>query len=326
MKDQTQNPKKAKALPDLKEKAQHGDISAISTLMNRSFQRRGVTASVKLKTDCLQILLESSEVPDRSVYVSMILVGIQKLAIANINTLEIYGKQTGSNMPNWSHKVNLRPHSPINAPINTQSTNPEIALEVQQISPDLATSEPSQELMNASLAISLEVSLESQIQSSKETVKNRNSNLLSRLIQQLGNRLNLRAAIYGLLLDTISTEATVFFFSSIMTVFFTIQGKSLYQIQSEFSSNLFLIIYLCIGMTFSCAGGFFSAHCAKQNQIFNAALTGIISTSLGILMQYTNPSSVPSWFHTAALYLTIPVAIAGGYLRKISLKKQMQRA
>ncbi|WP_434686190.1 hypothetical protein [Pseudanabaena minima] len=322
MKDQTQNPKKVKAFPDLKEKAQHGDISAISTLMNRSFQRRGVTASVKLKTDCLQILLESSEVPDRSVYVSMILVGIQKLAIANVNTLEIYGKRTGSNMPNWSHKVNLSPHSPINTAINTQSTTPEIALEVQQISPDLATSEPSQKLMN----VSLEASLEPQTQSSKETVKNRNSNLLSRLIQQLGNRFNLRAAIYGLLLDTISTEATVFFFSSIMTVFFTIQGKSLYQIQSEFSSNLFLIIYLCIGMTFSCAGGFFSAHCAKQNQIFNAALTGIISTSLGILMQYTSPSSVPSWFHTAALYLTIPVAIAGGYLRKISLKKQMQRA
>lgn len=316
MKDEVHNPKKVNALPDLKQQARYGNVSAISTLMNRSFQRRGVTASVKLKTDCLQILLESSEVPDRSVYVSMILLGIQKLAIANVNTLEIYGKQTGSDMPNWSHKVNLHPHSSINAPINTSAITPEVQ---QSSSHETTSSEYSQELINASL--------EPQTPSSKETtVKNKNSNLLSRLIQQLGNRLNLRAAIYGLLLDTISTEATVFFFSSIMTVFFTIQGKSNYQIQSEFSSNLFLIIYLCIGLTFSCAGGFFSAHCARQNQIFNAALTGIISTSLGVLMHYTSSSSLPSWFYTTSLYLTIPVAITGGYLRKISLKNQMQRA
>jgi hypothetical protein len=315
MKDEVHNPKKVNALPDLKQQARYGNVSAISTLMNRSFQRRGVTASVKLKSDCLQILLESSEVPDRSVYVSMILVGIQKLEIANVNTLEIYGKQTGSDMPNWSHKVNLHPHSPINVPINTSAITPEVQ---QSSSHETTSSEYSQKLINASV--------EPQTQSSKETVKNKNSSLPNRLIQQLGNRLNLRAAIYGMLLDTISTEATIFFFSSIMTVFFTIQGKSYYQIQSEFSSNLFLIIYLCIGLTFSCAGGFFSAHCAKQNQIFNAALTGSISTSLGILMHYTSSSSLPSWFYTTSLYLTIPVAIAGGYLRKISLKNQMQRA
>jgi hypothetical protein len=149
---------------------------------------------------------------------------------------------------------------------------------------------------------------------------------LSKVQTQLSSRFNLRAAIYGFLLDIICSEAAGFFFNSIATVLLTLQGKSAYQMQSEFSSNLFLIIYLCIGLTFSSAGGFFSAHCAKQNEIFNAALTGTISTSLGILMHYTNPSPAPSWFFTTALYLTIPVAIAGGYLRKISSKKQPQRA
>ncbi|GBO52751.1 hypothetical protein APA_420 [Pseudanabaena sp. lw0831] len=306
MEDQAKDPKKVSSL---KEQAQKGNPEAISILMNRSFQRRGVNASVRLHEDCLQILLESVKVPNQAVYVSMVLTGLQNLAIANINVLEIYGKQTSSEIPRWSHKIDLT--------IDTQEIVPEILPADQQ---NLITeTKDSQEVLSTDSKPLIK-------ESANKSDWNKKSNLRIRLITQLSGRLNLRAAIYGFLLDIISSEATVFFFTSIATVLLTIQGKSPYQMQSEFSSNLFLIIYLCIGLTFSCAGGFFSAHWAKQNEIFNAALTGTISTSLGILMHYTNPSSTPSWFFTTALYLTIPVAIAGGYLRKISFKKQTLRA
>lgn len=310
MEDQAKDPKKG---INLKEQAQRGNIKAIATLMNRSFQRRGVTASVRLKEDCLQILLESGKVPEQSKYVSMVLTGIQNLAIANINTLEIYGKETSSDIPNWSHKVDLNPLPPIYR---------------QEITPDML--EGSQQNLISETKDSQGVLITDSEPLIKESAdkydRNKKSNFLIQLLTQLSNRFNLRAAIYGFLLDIICSEAAGFFFTSIATVLLTLQGKSPYQMQSEFSSNLFLIIYLCIGLTFSSAGGFFSAHCAKQNEIFNAALTGTISTSLGILMHYTNPSPAPSWFFTTALYLTIPVAIAGGYLRKISFKKQPQRA
>jgi hypothetical protein len=310
MEDQAKSPKKSS---NLKGQAQKGNIKAIATLMNRSFQRRGVTASVRLKEDCLQILLESVKVPDQAAYVSMVLTGIQNLAIANINTLEIYGKETSSEIPSWSHKVDLN-RLPL---VDRQEIAPEILTAARQ---NLITeTKDSHEVMSADLEPLIE-------ESANKSDRNKKSSFLIQLITQLKNRFNLRAAIYGFLLDIICSEAVGFFFTSIATVLLTIQGKNTYQIQSEFSSNLFLIIYLCIGLTFSSAGGFFSAHWAKQNEIFNAALTGSISTSLGILMHYTNPSPTPSWFFTTAFYMTIPLAIAGGYLGKILFKKQPQRA
>jgi hypothetical protein len=317
-------PNTAKVFSQLKNEAQKGNLHAIETLMNRSFQRRGVTASIKLKGDCLQVLVESEVVPDRSIYVSMIWMGVQKLAIANISALEIYGKQTDAHIPNWSHKVDLNPQLPINLPLNTPTVNPALALEVPQSLMEPTSREELPERPKPSSEPKIHKPAKNLGKAKNSNAKN--SNLPSRLTKQLGDRLNLRAAIYGLLLDIIGSEATMFFFSSIATALFTIQGKSYYQIQSEFSTNQFLIIYLCIGLTFSSAGGFFSAHCAKQNAIFNAALTGIMSTSLGILMHYTSPSSVPAWFYNTALSLTIPVAIAGGLFRKVSIKKQMQRA
>ncbi len=305
--------KASKKVSNLKEQAQKGNTKAISILMNRSFQRRGVTASVRLQKDCLQILLESVKVPEQSKYVSMVLTGLQNLAIVNINTLEIYGKDTSSEIPNWSHKVDLN-----SLPV----------MDKQEIAPDISLESPQQLIAETKDSQgSLDPDVKPRIiEPSNKSDKNKKSNFLIQLITKLTNRFNLRAAIYGFLLDIICSEAAVFFFTSIATVLLTLQGKNAYQMQSEFSSNLFLIIYLCIGLTFSSAGGFFSAHWAKQNEIFNAALTGTISASLGILMHYTNPSPTPSWFFTTALYLTIPVAIAGGYLRKISLKKQPQRA
>ncbi|MCL1495201.1 MAG: hypothetical protein M1G31_31290 [Pseudanabaena sp. Salubria-1] len=55
----------SKKVSNLKEQAQKGNTKAISVLMNRSFQRRGVTATVRLQEDCLQILLESVKVPEQ---------------------------------------------------------------------------------------------------------------------------------------------------------------------------------------------------------------------------------------------------------------------
>lgn len=309
MEDQAKASKKGS---NLKEQAQKGNTKAIATLINRSFQRFGVTALVRRKEDCLQILLESAKVPEQSRYVLIVLTGIQKLEIANINALEIYGKETSAETPSWRHKEDLK-RLPA---INILETAPELLPTSQQNL--IAETKDSQEILSADSKPLIK-------ESENKSNKNKKSNFLIQLTTQLSGSFNFRAVIYGFLLDIICSEAIGFFFTTIATVLLALQGKNDYQTQSEFSSNLFLIIYLCIGLTFSGAGGFFSAHWAKQNEILNAALTGTISTSLGILMHYTNPSSTPSWFFTAPLFLTIPVAITGGYLRKISSKKQPHR-
>ncbi|MCT7967037.1 hypothetical protein NG799_11885 [Laspinema sp. D1] len=51
--------------PNLLELAKQGDAKAIATLMNRKLQPKGITAKASMKNDCLQIMLESAQVPPK---------------------------------------------------------------------------------------------------------------------------------------------------------------------------------------------------------------------------------------------------------------------
>lgn len=47
--------------------AKQGDAKAIAALLNRQLQIKGITAKVFLKDNCLQFMLEASEVPEKTV-------------------------------------------------------------------------------------------------------------------------------------------------------------------------------------------------------------------------------------------------------------------
>lgn len=79
--------------PNLKQLAQQGNIKAISTLMNRTLQAKGITAKVRLKESCLQVMLESTQIPDQQFCVALIAEGMQRLAIPSIQSLRIFGRQ-----------------------------------------------------------------------------------------------------------------------------------------------------------------------------------------------------------------------------------------
>jgi|GEM_PF-3122045 len=298
----------------LKQQAQNGDPQAIAKLMNRSFIRRGVTAIVTTKGNCLQVLLESQLVPSQSIFVPMIWMGVHKLAISNIHTLEIYGKQLGDEIPSWSHKVTL--------------DNAIGDLEYQEILPQT-------NLITDSIENNSNLTLET-LEPLKEAtkilpvkppknidVKNTGDKNKSHFLSQLLLRFDIRVAAYGYLMDVIGSEFSSFLLTMIFSFMLAMQGKSYYQIQTELSNSNFAIVYMSFGLLFSGAGGFLAAHCAKHDRILNSALAGAISTSLGCLMTYTNPQFIPSSLQTISLLLTIPIAIAGGYIREISLKKQM---
>jgi len=287
----------------LKQQAKIGDPQAIAILMNRSFQRRGVTASVTTKGSCLQVLLESSEIPQQSTFVSMIWMGIHKLAIAHIYTVEIYGKQVGEEIPCWSYKIYLDNES-------DQIAHPELSLANNLI--DSLHTNPKEPL--------LEPLSKRAITPQSDDITDHKTNFGSRL----WSRLNFRAAIYGFLIDVIGTELTAFVLTIVFSIMLAMQGKSSAQIQAELTSNNFLILYVSFGVIFSIAGGCLAAHCTEHDKILNAALTGVISVSLGYLMTYTNPAYIPNTLHTMALLLTIPMAIAGGLIRKFLIKKQIR--
>lgn len=94
------------------DRAKQGDSKAISTLMNRQLQPKGITAKANLKDECLQIMLESEEVPDQQALVAFIGKGVKGLGTEKIKKVKVYAKQTGSELPSWNQEFELSMSSP----------------------------------------------------------------------------------------------------------------------------------------------------------------------------------------------------------------------
>lgn len=79
--------------------AKQGNPNAIATLINCSLQPKGITAKASISENCLQILLESNQVPDKQALTTFVTRGIANLKIETIKTLRIFGKQKGEDLP-----------------------------------------------------------------------------------------------------------------------------------------------------------------------------------------------------------------------------------
>jgi len=75
-----------------------GNAEAIAALMNRSLQPKGITVvRAAFKDGCLQILLESAQVPNQQALVAFVNQGLTRLEAASIK--QTYGRQTGEEFP-----------------------------------------------------------------------------------------------------------------------------------------------------------------------------------------------------------------------------------
>lgn len=88
--------------------AKQGDPNALAALMNRSLKPKGITAKVSRKDDCLRVMLESNEFPNQDSLINFIRSGVLKLDVSGINTLQVFGKQIGDEVPTWSQEINLK--------------------------------------------------------------------------------------------------------------------------------------------------------------------------------------------------------------------------
>ncbi len=93
--------------PNLLELAKHGDARAITVLLNRSLQPRGISAKAGLKDSCLQIFLESVQVPEQQILVPLIQRGIENIGIQSIRTVKVYGRVRGADSPSWIDEFQL---------------------------------------------------------------------------------------------------------------------------------------------------------------------------------------------------------------------------
>ncbi len=64
---------------NLLELAKQGNSKAIATLINRQLQPKGITVKANFKDRCLQIVLESAQIPDQEALVVFIRKGITSL-------------------------------------------------------------------------------------------------------------------------------------------------------------------------------------------------------------------------------------------------------
>jgi uncharacterized protein (DUF697 family) len=87
--------------PTLEELAKRGDTNAIATLLNRSFEPKGATAKAAIKNDGLNIIVEAVETPNKKETVALIRDVITRLQLERVETVNVYGRQPGDDIPDW---------------------------------------------------------------------------------------------------------------------------------------------------------------------------------------------------------------------------------
>jgi hypothetical protein len=109
--------------PNLLQLAKLGDLRAIAALMNHSLQPKGITAKVALKDGCLQVMLESAQVPDQQSLVVFVRKGITNLEIAFIERIKIYGRVSGEEFPAWNQELELAGQSVVDQIFTFEESN-----------------------------------------------------------------------------------------------------------------------------------------------------------------------------------------------------------
>ncbi|NEQ36256.1 MAG: hypothetical protein F6K40_08150 [Okeania sp. SIO3I5] len=93
---------------NLRELAKQGDPKVISSIINHSLQKKGINVQVTKDNDSLEVTLESDKIANQQAsLVEFIRTGIVKLGVESIDTVKVYGVQTGDETPVWEEEIFL---------------------------------------------------------------------------------------------------------------------------------------------------------------------------------------------------------------------------
>jgi MFS family permease len=131
-------------------------------------------------------------------------------------------------------------------------------------------------------------------------------------------KLNIKAIIIGLLLDTIGSFIAGFIISFAAGIILASKGVNQDQLTQEMlNSKAFMNILIFVGFTFTFLGGYVTAYIAEADELKHALIMGIFSLMISLLFT-VGQTTEPGWF-IISLFV-IPFAVLGGYLRKITKK------
>ncbi len=89
------------------ELAKSGDINAINNLVNQWLHSPSIAVKTTLKQDCLQIMLESAEVPEKESIIPCIRDKLVNLSIDSVKKVKIYAREAGEDFPDWQEELEL---------------------------------------------------------------------------------------------------------------------------------------------------------------------------------------------------------------------------
>ena len=100
------------------EAAQYGNQEAIAAIINRSLQKKGITASVDLDHGDLHVMLDAKQVPPEAA-ADFIFKGVQKLNIEPAYDVHVYGRRVGEPFATWCYDYELkaRPFALVNSSV-----------------------------------------------------------------------------------------------------------------------------------------------------------------------------------------------------------------
>ena len=153
---------------NLRQLAKQGNPKALATIINQSLKPKSVTAKVGLKDDCLQVLLESAEIPNQQAMVSFIRNGLTRLEVESIRTVKVYGRKLGEELPAWNQSFEMMPQVEI----------PSIPEPIELETPS-STQEDYQDLYGYQTARNKPSSIPSQVETPSSTRQSDRKNLRS---------------------------------------------------------------------------------------------------------------------------------------------------
>ena len=72
------------------------------------------------------------------------------------------------------------------------------------------------------------------------------------------------------------------------------------------------------GALWTVVAGFYAAFRSPDHELANAFALGILSTLFGFLAAFSGPTGVPFEYEALGIAITIPLAVAGGWLRAVT--------
>ncbi|MCT7964003.1 DUF4429 domain-containing protein [Laspinema sp. D1] len=155
---------------NLLEKAKQGDAKAITVLMNRQLQPKGVTVKTAFKDGCLQVILESSQVPSQKALVGWLRKSMTSLGAAPIKRIKVYGRQIGADFPAWNEEFSISPQ-PLSVSDSTDSQS--LSSKVSTTQKQLTLQERAREGDSEAITLLLNRALEDNSMSTKASLTNK---------------------------------------------------------------------------------------------------------------------------------------------------------